>query len=98
MDINPINPAVTGKIGQTVENFEQKSGVGFKETVNKFIGDVNDLQLKAGESIENFAGGEVDSVHEVMIAMTKAEVSFKFMMETRNKLIDAYKEIMQMQV
>ncbi|KKM24237.1 hypothetical protein LCGC14_1607110 [marine sediment metagenome] len=98
MDINPINPAVTGKIGQIVENFEQKSGVGFKETVNKFIGDVNDLQLKAGESIENFAGGEVDSVHEVMIAMTKAEVSFKFMMETRNKLIDAYKEIMQMQV
>ena len=98
MDINPINPAVTGKIGQIVENFEQKSGVGFKETVNKFIGDVNDLQLKAGESIENFAGGEVDSVHEVMIAMTKAEVSFKFMMETRNKLIDAYKEIMKMQV
>ena len=49
MDINPINPAVTGKIGQIVENFEQKSGVGFKETVNKFIGDVNDLQLKAGE-------------------------------------------------
>lgn len=98
MDINPINPAVTGKIGQIVENFEQKSGVGFKETVNKFIGDVNDLQLKAGEEIENFAGGEVDNIHEVMIAMTKAEVSFKFMMEARNKLIDAYKEIMQMQV
>ncbi len=98
MDINPISPAVTGKVGQIVENFEQKSGVGFKETVNKFIGDVNDLQLKAGKEIENFAGGEVDNVHEVMIAMTKAEVSFKFMMETRNKLIDAYKEIMQMQV
>ncbi len=98
MDINPINPVVTSKIGQKAENLEQKSGAGFKETVNNFISDVNDLQLKAGESIENFAGGEVDSVHEVMIAMTKAEVSFKFMMETRNKLIDAYKEIMQMQV
>ena len=98
MDINPINPAVTGKIGQIVENFEQKSGVGFKETIKNFVDDVNGLQLKAGESIDNFASGEVENVHEVMIAMTKAEVSFKFMMETRNKLIDAYKEIMQMQV
>ncbi|MFQ5752664.1 MAG: flagellar hook-basal body complex protein FliE, partial [bacterium] len=41
---------------------------------------------------------KVENVHEVMIAMSKAEVSFKFMMETRNKLIDAYKEIMRMQV
>jgi flagellar hook-basal body complex protein FliE len=98
MDINPINPIVTSKIEQKVGSPEQKSGVGFKETVNKFVNDVNDLQLKAGESIESFAGGEVENVHEVMIAMTKAEVSFKFMMETRNKLIDAYKEIMEMQV
>ena len=59
---------------------------------------MNGLQLKAGESIDSFASGEVENVHEVMIAMTKAEVSFKFMMETRNKLIDAYKEIMKMQV
>jgi flagellar hook-basal body complex protein FliE len=54
--------------------------------------------MKAGESVENFATGKVENVHEVMIAMSKAEVSFKFMMETRNKLIDAYKEIIRMQV
>jgi len=98
MDINPISSIVTGKIEQKIGNSEQKSGAGFKETINNFVNDVNELQLKAGESIENFAGGEAENVHEVMIAMTKAEVSFKFMMETRNKLIDAYKEIMKMQV
>jgi flagellar hook-basal body complex protein FliE len=98
MDISPINPIVTDKIEQKIGNSEQKSGAGFKETVNNFVNDVNELQLKAGESIESFAGGEAENVHEVMIAMTKAEVSFKFMMETRNKLIDAYKEIMRMQV
>ena len=55
MDINPINPAVTGKIGQIVENFEQKSGVGFKETVNKFIGD--DVTNGAKRIVEDIVGG-----------------------------------------
>jgi flagellar hook-basal body complex protein FliE len=36
---------------------------------------VNDLQLQAEESIENFASGEAENIHEVMIAMMKAEVS-----------------------
>ena len=96
--INSINPATTGKIEQKTGINGQQNGPGFKETVNNFIDDVNDLQLKAGESIENFASGDVENVHEVMIAMSKAEVSFKFMMETRNKLVDAYKEIMKMPV
>jgi len=98
MDIIPIGPIQNGKVEQKFDKSEQKSGVGFKETVSNFVNEVNDLQIKAGESIENFAAGKVENVHEVMIAMSKAEVSFKFMMETRNKLIDAYKEIMQMQV
>lgn len=98
MDISTINPATTGKIEQKTGINEPQTGHGFKETVNNFINDVNDLQLKAGESIENFASGDVENVHEVMIAMSKAEVSFKFMMETRNKLVDAYKEIMKMPI
>ncbi|MBT6049729.1 MAG: flagellar hook-basal body complex protein FliE [Candidatus Scalindua sp.] len=87
-----------GKIDQKFEKAGQKSGAGFKDTINNYVSEVNDLQVKAGESIENFATGKVENVHEVMIAMSKAEVSFKFMMETRNKLVDAYKEIMRMQV
>ncbi|ODS30376.1 MAG: flagellar hook-basal body complex protein FliE [Candidatus Scalindua rubra] len=98
MDIVPISPIATGKIEQKTEKFEQEAGTGFKEKISSFINEVNDLQVKAGESIDNFAAGKVENVHEVMIAMSKAEVSFKFMMETRNKLIDAYKEIMRMQV
>jgi flagellar hook-basal body complex protein FliE len=99
MDVIPIGPI---KNDNTVElkfdKAEKQDGVGFKKTFSSFVNDVNDLQIKAGESVENFATGKVENVHEVMIAMSKAEVSFKFMMETRNKLIDAYKEIMRMQV
>ncbi len=98
MDINPLGNIQNGKIDQKFEKTVQKNGTGFKDTINNYVSEVNDLQVKAGESIENFATGKVENVHEVMIAMSKAEVSFKFMMETRNKLVDAYKEIMRMQV
>ena len=98
MDIIPLGPIQNGKIDQKLGKTEQKNGAGFKETISSYVNEVNDLQVKAGESIENFATGKVENVHEVMIAMSKAEVSFKFMMETRNKLVDAYKEIMRMQV
>ena len=98
MNIIPIGPLQNSKIDQNLEKPEKKNAVNFKETVSNYVNEVNNLQLKAGESIENFATGKVENVHEVMIAMSKAEVSFKFMMETRNKLVDAYKEIMKMQV
>ena len=99
MDIIPIGPIQNGnKVDLKFDKAEKQNGVSFKETVSNFVNEVNDLQIKAGESVENFATGKVENVHEVMIAMSKAEVSFKFMMETRNKLIDAYKEIIRMQV
>ena len=99
MDIVPIGPVQNGnKVDLKFDKAEKQNGVSFKETVSNFVNEVNDLQVKAGESVENFATGKVENVHEVMIAMSKAEVSFKFMMETRNKLIDAYKEIIRMQV
>ncbi|MGQ3685454.1 MAG: flagellar hook-basal body complex protein FliE [Candidatus Loosdrechtia sp.] len=96
ISIGPIHNSTN--VVQKPDKNIQKGEAGFKETISKYVNEVNDLQLKAGESIENFAAGKVENLHEVMIAMSKAEVSFKFMMETRNKLVDAYNEIMKMQV
>ncbi len=74
------------------------NGPSFKDTIGKFVNDVNHMQNKADDSIENLALGKVQNVHEVMISMQKAETSFRFLMETRNKLVDAYKEVMRLQV
>lgn len=89
---NPINKELVNPIA------EQEQGTSFKKTLSGFLDEVNDLQLKANESIENLATEKVKNVHEVMIAMAKAEVSFKFMMEARNKLVETYKEVMRMQI
>ncbi|GJQ49664.1 flagellar hook-basal body complex protein FliE [Candidatus Kuenenia stuttgartiensis] len=77
---------------------EEQKGASFKDTLGGFINEINDLQVKASDSIEKFSGGKIENIHEVMVAMSKAEVSFKFMMETRNKLVETYKEVMRMQM
>ncbi len=102
MDIAPLKspnelsdtPSLVGGANEG----EQPQGTSFKDVLGNFINEVNTLQHKAGESIENLATGKIEDIHEVMIAMSKAEVSFKFMIETRNKLLETYKEVMRMQM
>lgn len=101
MDVSSIRPEgiealkdVSVKKGSVGNN----SGPSFKETIGGFVKDVNSMQGKADTAIEDLATGKVKNVHEVMISMQKAEMSFKFLMETRNKLVDAYKEVMRLQV
>jgi flagellar hook-basal body complex protein FliE len=70
----------------------------FGETLKKFVDDVNDLQVQADESIEKLATGEITDVHQVMLAVDEANTAMEFMLEIRNKIVDAYQEIMRMQV
>ena len=62
------------------------------------ISEVNKLQHQADQAIQDLAGGNEIDIHNTMIAMEKAEVSFKLMMQVRNKIINAYEEVMRMQV
>lgn len=105
MDIAPLkspnelsDASALGKLPGGANEDEQSQGPSFKDVLGNFINEVNTLQHKAGESIENLATGKIEDIHEVMIAMSKAEVSFKFMIETRNKLLETYKEVMRMQM
>ena len=58
-----------------------------------------DNNMKASESsVQNFVTGKTDNLHDVMISMQKAQLSFQMMIEVRNKVIDTYQEISRMQV
>lgn len=98
MDILSITPEgiEPQKGSKSRQGVEKANAISFKETMGKVINEVNTLQNKADESINNFATGDVGNIHEVMIAMQKAEMSFKFLMETRNKLVEAYREVSRM--
>ena len=59
---------------------------------------MNDLQQKADQAIQQLVGEGKGDLQETMIALEKADVSFRLMMQIRNKVLEAYQEIMRMQV
>jgi flagellar hook-basal body complex protein FliE len=76
----------------------QDTNSSFGETLSRAISDVNALQSEAGRQAEKLVSGEAVDLHEVMIAAEKARTSFDLLMEIRNKTVEAYREIMRMQV
>ncbi len=70
----------------------------FVDVLKDSISKVNTLQGEASNAIEGLVKGETKNIHETMIAIEKASVSFNMMIQVRNKLLSAYEEIMRMQV
>jgi flagellar hook-basal body complex protein FliE len=102
--MNPLNSL--GPIGEskqvqqpaTAQMSAQTQGPSFKETLDKFLTDVNQMQVKADESIQKMESGEINDVHQVMNAVEEANVAFNMMMEIRNKVMDAYQEVMRLRL
>ena len=82
----------------SAQQLPQKDGPSFKDTLQGFLSDVNTMQVKADESIEKMAAGEITDVHQVMSTVEEANVAFNMMMEIRNKVMDAYQEVMRIRL
>lgn len=76
----------------------KETNASFGQTLERAMADVNALQNEAGKAVEKMVIGETVDLHEVMVAVEKAKTSFDLLMEIRNKALDAYREIMRMQV
>ena len=76
----------------------QESGPSFADTLKEAVNDVNQMQLNADKKIQELATGKTDDIAGVMIATEKADIALRAMVQVRNKIIDAYQEIMKMQV
>jgi flagellar hook-basal body complex protein FliE len=70
----------------------------FSEILASSVTDVNQLQKDANTAIQKLVTGESKNLHETMLAVEKADIAFKTMNQVRQKVIDAYKEVMRMQV
>ena len=70
----------------------------FGNMLEGLMSETSKMQNAAEGEVAALVKGERTDVHEVMLAVAKADVSFKFMLEVRNKLLEAYQEVMRMQV
>jgi flagellar hook-basal body complex protein FliE len=77
------------------EKVQEKS---FGEILKSHLTEVNHLQTSADAAAQKLASGQDKDIHNTMIAMEKAGVAFQLTMQVRNKVLEAYQEIMRMQV
>jgi len=84
----------------TAELLKQKSkvdapsgGEAFASHLKSALSEVNELQGKSEKAMADMATGQVKDLHQAALAINKAEVSMKVMLEIRNKALNAYKEL-----
>jgi len=94
--IRPVGPVTGAAAGQP--QAEAGSGKDFKTILLDSLEEVNRLQGEADQGVQRLVTGESDNVVEVLAAVNKAGVAFDLLMEVRNKLTDAYRDIQQMRV
>jgi len=97
--INPIQSRLQLlNLNQIDDKKQTETGKDFQALLKENINKVNNRQLESNQLTEDFALGKTDNIHQVMIAGEKAETSMKLTLAVQNKVIDAYKEIMRLQV
>lgn len=75
-----------------------ESGDTFGDFLRASVGTVEKLGEAAQQSTERFLNGEGEELHQVALAAQKAELSFDLFLQSRNKIVQAYQEVMRMQL
>ncbi|MBT5550507.1 MAG: flagellar hook-basal body complex protein FliE [Nitrospina sp.] len=81
------------KVGSDAEG-----GTSFADTLASSLDKVNTMQKQADVAIQDFVAGDTRNIHETMIAVGKADLAFRLTMQVRNKIVEAYQEVMRTQV
>ncbi|HHW71495.1 MAG TPA: flagellar hook-basal body complex protein FliE [Clostridiales bacterium] len=98
MDIKSIENSlkpISWSVGTKTENNTVKT---FSDTLKDAIDEVKNLYEKDQNNTELLATGQVENLHQIMIDAEKADIALQFMLQTRNKALEAYQEIMRMQI
>lgn len=85
-------------VQSTLNKDLNKANVSFKDVLMDEIYKVSGLEKAADAITSDFITGKTDNIHSVLIAAEKASIALQLMVEIRDKVIDAYNEIMRMQV
>ena len=93
-----LNQIQNKTIDNTNKNLNESDKVNFTDVLNYAVNKVNDSQVKANNDIEAVIKGDDITMHEVMLSTQEAQISMQLMLEMRNKLYDAYKELSSVQL
>lgn len=98
MEINRVNSLLSlGNYGEKVSD-NTKDKESFSDFLSNALNQVNQLQVDSSEYKRKLALGEVDNLHDLSIASEKADVAMQITLSIRNKIVEAYKEILRIQI
>ena len=88
-------PGVSTSTGQGVAN---KAEPGFGDVLKKTLENVNNSAQESKILVDGLVSGQHANIHETMIAMEKAGIQLRLITKIQNKVVDAYREIMRLQI
>jgi flagellar hook-basal body complex protein FliE len=105
MKINPNVSSIMAKTGPASSGTSKLSEAGKTKdfnntlkTLKKYVSEAEDFQQAANTSVQDLLAGKNEDLTSVISAVSKADMSFKLLVGVRNKLIEAYKQTMNMQI
>ena len=97
--LNVLRTTAAQASGKTADSTTTSGSTDFAQVLKGSIDKVNQTQQGADQMAEKLAAGDTSqNLHEVMIALQTASVSFQEMVQVRNKLVSAYQDVMNMSV
>ena len=97
MDVSSVS-SVAGSLPVQNRVSGPSEGSSFAQLMADKLGEANLQQQQAEQQVQKLVSGEADNVQDVVLSVAKADISFRMLVEIRNKLIESYQEIMRMQV
>ncbi len=99
MKIEALKQATAGQLQQQkAATLDKAAPAKFSETLGNMMQEIDGLQNASGQAIEDFIAGKDIQLHEVMAIGEEAQISFQFLLEVRNKLIESYQELSRIPV
>jgi flagellar hook-basal body complex protein FliE len=96
LPVTPIRPIVAPELARV--GGAASGAADFRSVLQSAVDGVENFQAQAGQSVERFLSGESEELHATALAVQRAELSFELFIQTRNKVVQAYQEIMRMQM
>lgn len=93
-----INPFVVPLSAELKSEKKTEAAPGFGEMVREALDKVNRQQLQSQEATRQFLSGDMEDIHQLMIASEQARISLQLTMQVTTKIIEAYRELSRMQV
>lgn len=96
---NGLHQTPSSTLPLSVKDADSKTnGLPFTDLLKGLVDETNKQQQLADSGVQQLVTGEAESIHEVVLTTSRADLAFRLMMEIRNRLIASYQEVMRMQI